>query len=420
MSKTSLKRLDSAATPAAGDVLTYEEQRRLLAGSDAAQRRQLAGRNDLRPEVLYYLASDGDTQVRQAVAGNPTAPPHAELLLAKDIEADVRAELARKIGRLIPGLAPGEQNKAVELSLQALELLAHDQLPRVRGIVAEQLRSSLKAPKDVVLWLAKDLEAIAHAPILEYSPLLSDADLLEVIATGTAHGRLDAIAKRRNLAADVSDAIVATLDVPAVATLLTNRSAQVREDTLDRIIDNAAGIDGWHEPLVMRAELSVRAMRRIAGFVAAALVSRLCQRHDLPDDLARELMDGAQKKLKSGGDSQANSTHKRVRKLFDDGALSEELVASAIEEVDRDFVQHALALRAELSPEVVERVLSSRNAKAVVALAWRAKFSMRLAMRLESKIARIPPPQMLNARNGSDYPLSEHELKKQVEFFADG
>ncbi len=48
---------------------------------------------------------------------------------------------------------------------------------------------------------------------------------------------LTAIAKRRPLSAHVSDAVVSSLDIPAVSALLANPDAAIRERTLDAIID---------------------------------------------------------------------------------------------------------------------------------------------------------------------------------------
>jgi uncharacterized protein (DUF2336 family) len=41
-------------------------------------------------------------------------------------------------------------------------------------------------------------------------------------------------------------------------TLLSNKSAQIREETLDRIVDSAADQDAWHPLLVARSSLSAR------------------------------------------------------------------------------------------------------------------------------------------------------------------
>src|SRR5260221_555852 len=74
------------------------------------------------------------------------------------------------------------------------------------------------------------------APIAEYSPLLSDDDLLEIIKGGVV---IDAVARRAAVSERVADAVVASSNLPAVAALLANTNAQLREETLDAIIDQA-------------------------------------------------------------------------------------------------------------------------------------------------------------------------------------
>src|SRR5208337_4187658 len=110
-------------------------------------------------------------------------------------------------------------------------------------------------PKYVIKALARDVEIVA-APILEYSPLLSDADLIEIISTAQASYALLAIAKRKPLRPSVADAIATALDVPAVAALLMNSGARIRNQTLDKIVQHAQNIRDWHLPLVLRNDLS--------------------------------------------------------------------------------------------------------------------------------------------------------------------
>ena len=112
-------------------------------------------------------------------------------------------------------------------------------------------------------------------PILEYSPLLSDADLMEIIAEGKVHGVLAAIARRRPVSANVSDAVVSSLDIPAVSALLANPDAAIRERTLDAIIDQAERISVWQDAVCVRADLSRRAIRRLASFVSTEMIERL-------------------------------------------------------------------------------------------------------------------------------------------------
>ena len=396
--------------------LSYEEQRQQIQNADASVRLDLASRTDARPEILYYLAEDDSPDVRRAIAANAATPAQADALLAQDADDEVRCDLALKIARLVPDLPADEQNRVREQTIEVLDLLAQDQLPRVRAILSEQLKAADNVPKHVITRLAKDIELIVSAPVLEYSPLLNDADLLEIIAAGTAQGAMTAIARRSDVGADVADAVVASLDVPAVAALLTNKGAQIREETLDKIIDNAAEVDSWHEPLVMRPELSMRAVRRIAGFVASSLVSILAERNDLDDHTAAELAEAVKKRLdQTGGGGAADEV--RARELFKSGQLDDETISNAIDVGQLDFVVHALSLRAQVSLESVRKLLNSGSAKAITALAWKADLSMRTAMRLQSKAGKVPPNKMLYARNGTDYPMSEEDMNWQLEAF---
>lgn len=397
--------------------LSYEAQRQHIQNADASVRLDLASRTDARPEILYYLAEDDSPDVRRAIAANEATPAQADVLLAKDADDEVRCDLALKIARLVPDLPADEQNRVREQAIEVLDTLAQDQLPRVRAILSEQLKAAANVPKNVITRLAQDIELIVSAPVLEYSPLLNDADLLEIIAAGTAQGAMTAIAKRSDVGADVADAVVASLDVPAVAALLTNKGAQIREETLDRIIDNAAEVDSWHEPLVMRPELSMRAVRRIAGFVASSLVSILAERNDLDDHTAAELAEAVKKRLDQASGEVGAADEARAREMFTSGQLDDEAICGAVDIGQIDFVVHALSLRTQVSLESVRKLLNSGSAKAITALSWKAGLSMRTAMRLQSKAGKVPPNKMLYARNGTDFPMSEEDMNWQLDAF---
>nr|WP_246048253.1 DUF2336 domain-containing protein [Hankyongella ginsenosidimutans] len=154
-------------------------------------------------------------------------------------------------------------------------------------------------PRALALQLAHDPAFSVCGPILEYSPLLNDTDLTEIIAATRVSEALAAISRRSTVSEAVSDALVRTGDIAAVAALLGNPNAQMREDTLDLILDGAPSVESWHEPLVMRANISARAMKRIAGFVAANLVDRMIARHNVPENIARDLLLTVRQRIES-------------------------------------------------------------------------------------------------------------------------
>jgi uncharacterized protein (DUF2336 family) len=399
-----------------GQPLDAGEAKALARHVDPQIRRALAGREDVKPELLYFLAADHAPEVRREIAGNQGSPRQADLVLARDIDPEVRCELARKIARLVPELPPEAHERVGEQTLEILELLARDQLPHVRSILSEELKHATRVPHHIVKRLAMDVERIVAAPIAEYSPLLSDDDLLEIIRGGVV---TDAVARRAQVSERIADAVVATSNLPAVAALLSNHSAQIREETLDAIIDQAGEAQVLHAPLVQRPDLSLRAIRRIASFVAASLVATLAERNELDADTQAELNRAVRERINAAPAApEADDAEARARAAHRAGMIDDDWIDEAVDAGELRLLRHGLGLKAGLPAETVSRILGARSAKAVVALAWKAGLAMRTAIRLQHRVARLPAQAVINARDGTDFPLSEEEMNWQIGYFA--
>ncbi len=399
------------------DSMNYDEAKRLARHVDASVRAEIAARDDVRPEILYYLVDDDSTAVRRALATNDQTPRQADRLLAEDIDDEVRCGLAFKIGRLVPQLSDEQKDHLYRLTLEIVDVLAQDQLPRVRQIVAEEIKRCDNVPQHTIQRLARDVELIVAAPVLEYSPLLSDDDLLEIVASEPVQGALSAISRRESVGPTVSDAVAASGDVDAVAALLGNSSAQIREETLDRIIDQAPNEEHWHKPLAERPDLSVRAVRRIANFVALSLLRILEMKHELPPEAVEKMRKAVAQRIEKSGVDGEMTAAVRADKLFKAGLLDDQAILDALNRGDQDFVKNGLALKSDLPSPIVERVLASQSAKAATALAWAAGLDMRTAIQIQLRVAKIPPTAVMNAKDGVDYPLSEDELRWHVDLF---
>jgi len=258
--------------------LTYEEAKKLAQHQDVTIRKSLAGREDIRPEILYYLAGDPSAEVRKAITKNKTTPARAYVELAKDSNDEIRSDLAEKIAALAPKLSAYEVDRVQSYAYQALEILASDQLSNVRSILADTLKDVTQAPEELIKRLACDSELSVSSPVLEHSPVLNDMDLMDIIASGISSGALGAISNRATVSAPVSDAIVETNDVPAITTLLCNESAQIREETLDDLVERSQSVEEWQGPLVHRPVLNNKAAQRLAEFVAENLLNSLKKR----------------------------------------------------------------------------------------------------------------------------------------------
>ncbi|CAA7611852.1 conserved hypothetical protein [Candidatus Terasakiella magnetica] len=408
--------------------LEYERAKELASHPDAAVRAEVADRGDVKAEILYFLAEDTDAEVRRRVAANAGAPAQANLLLANDQSDIVRSDLAAKIARIAPGLSAHEQDRLRRMTYQAIEMLARDQVARVRQILSEALKDVANAPPEVILRLARDAELVVAGPVLRYSPVLSDEDLLEVIGANPIPGALAAISRRNIVNVRVADAIAATDDVDAIAVLLSNPSAQIREETLDRLADRAADIEAWHKPFVERPQLSSRTAQKLARFVAESLLQSLAARKDLDPEAAAAVAAVVSKRLSEVmaevDPSRTEPKHApeeasaiaRARGLHAAGQLTETTVDTALASGDYPFVTASLSVLSGLSPAVINKIIGTQSAKGMVALTWKAGLSAILGAHLQARLIRLPGSRILNPKGG-DHPLSPSEMEWQLEFF---
>src|SRR5262245_34054651 len=157
----------------------------------------------------------------------------------------------------------------------ALVMLLDDPSPLVRRAMAEALAASAEAPAPVIFALAADQAEIATI-VLEHSPLLLDADLVDSVGSGESAAQA-AVARRRGLPRAVAAAIAEVGSPEACLTLVENESADVAPFSIDRIVERHGHLAAIRESLLAREDLAlatrqalvVRLSETLAHFVAA-------------------------------------------------------------------------------------------------------------------------------------------------------
>jgi uncharacterized protein (DUF2336 family) len=195
---------------------------------DDGARERLAERQDTPPEILFFLANDPSTGVRAAIAANAATPPLADQILARDAEPGVRRVLARKLAALAPTLDPASQDRLRRMTWETLCTLVEDEAMAVRAAVTELVAEQPDVPRALVRRLARDAAMAVAEPVLRFSPLMDDGDLLALIADPPEPETLYAIARRPGLPEAPCDATAGGPDSQAVAALLGNASACIR------------------------------------------------------------------------------------------------------------------------------------------------------------------------------------------------
>ena len=393
-----------------------------LATSEAAQVRQ-AGNPETAPAMLRALAAAGSVTVRTALAMNVAAPAEVDVLLATDRQEVVRVLLARKLAMLVPCLPPGYHERLQVQAYRVLAGLVADEATRVRAMIAEILRELPLAPHELIVQLAHDHEFAIAEPVIRLSPLLTPADLLALLDRSESPATAVAVARRDGLDVTVSEAIARSDNSPAIAALLANHSAAIREATLDALVERAGPQLDWHRPLVQRPGLSGRAARALSEIVATQLLGELAERGDLDPECRAELQRQLTQRLSPDGEpppdpptrglSAEQATVTAV--AFDKEKLDEAALLAAIGRGDTALSCAILAKRADLPASMIERAASLRSAKGLVSLIWLAGFSMRVAEPVQLLLGRLTPTALLHADAVGGFPLSVDEMRWQVE-----
>jgi len=409
--------------------ISYERAKELARSDDSAVRAALAERADLSPELLYYLAEDASVDVRRAVAVNEAAPRQTDILLAHDEDADVRGGLARKIAHVAPDLSREASEKVHQQTYEALEMLASDQMTKVRAILSQALKDVVDAPSDIIRTLANDIEIEVSGPVLEFSPVLTEADLIEIIDKGPAPGGVAAIARRDGVSENLADAIIDTDDVEGIADLLGNGGAQIREEALDDLINRSEDCALWQQPLVARKHLPEGAAQRMAGFIAENLLQALSERADLDaptmaavSDIVRDRLgcDGVEKKALAPGFDflKVEPPLDTAHRLLAAGKLQDKVVLKALQAGDHAFVFAALIARAGVDVAMARKIFVEKNPTGIVALIGKAQMPASMIVMIQQQMGRIAPSEIIEPEDDLTFPMSDEDIDWNIEFFS--
>lgn len=157
-----------------------------------------------------------------------------------------RAAAAAALARAYVGSElPFEDRCAAEA---ALTLLLDDPSSRVRAALAEAIAMSPFAPPQVVAALASDQPEVA-ALVIARSPLLSDADLIDRVASGQRATQV-LIASRPDVSMALAAAVAEIGDADACAALLGNGGAAIAGMSFRRIAERFGDRPKMREALV--------------------------------------------------------------------------------------------------------------------------------------------------------------------------
>lgn len=270
--------------------------------------------------------------------------------LLKDPVAERRTEIVTKVATEFDGKALNEAER--KLAVDILRSMASDAEIMVRQAVSSCLRCSADLPHDIAIKLARDDYRVAQ-PVLESSPVLTDHDLIAVLADGGAQKQVS-IARREIVSEQVASAIIDTGNAAAVATLVENEGAELTDDLYDRTLRRYSRFETVKSAMVHRSILPVTIAERLVALVSDKLKMELVTRHALSSDAAADLIVGARERATLGlldGGQALGDTKALVRQLNARGRLSASLMLRVLCTGDMLFFEEALAEIAGISSE---------------------------------------------------------------------
>jgi uncharacterized protein (DUF2336 family) len=296
--------------------------------------------------------------VRQFISWVKTAP------------AGERAEATRSLARawIISDLT--EEDRAAAEG--ALLMLLDDPSPLVRQAMAEVFARSTEAPGAIVQALSLDQPSVA-LPVLEHSPLLIDADLVDLIATGNCETQC-AIARRNNLPPSVCAAIAEVGTASAALELIENAYAELPPFSWDRIVERHGHLAAIRESMLVLEDLPAATRVALVAKLSDTLAQFVVARNWLSADRAVRIASEARERstVNIAALSRGHDMSGLVQHLRATGQLTAGLILRALLSGNLDLFDYALAELSGLPPARVAALLHDRGGASLQALLTRA------------------------------------------------
>ena len=293
------------------------------------------------------------------------------LALASSRSADDRQRLLLKVTSLCESNPPPPK-VAPLLSDIFLALTAQAERD-IRMALSERIAGVDWAPPALVNMLALDEIEIAR-PVITSSPLLQNADLIRLLIEATLEHQI-AVARRPQLARPVVDTIVDRAEPVTMTALASNRTADIGEDAMRKLVDHSRRIAGLRAPLTRHPRLNEQLAQQLYQWVGQALRQSIGERFRIDDDqLNAAVQDAAAKAVGSPewramsarmteNRARIDAERRLVEKLQAAGQLRPGLLVRALREQRFELFEQTLAVLGGFSEAQVHHAIRAPTAE---------------------------------------------------------
>ncbi|MDE3060698.1 MAG: DUF2336 domain-containing protein, partial [Pseudomonadota bacterium] len=185
--------------------------------------------------------------------------------LMEEPSPEARGLLASKIAK---DYCDGNFNTVeADLATDIFRILSRDVEIHVRHALAEELAHSPDVPHDIIRRLAGDEPEVA-APVLEFSSVLTEDDLVAIVKSTREAAKLCAVARRETVSGTLAGLLLESRQESVAKELFRNNGATLEERLLSRSWDFIASAPGLLETLVHRGGLPLAVAEKIYAVVS--------------------------------------------------------------------------------------------------------------------------------------------------------
>ena len=284
-----------------------------------------------------------------------------------------REEIYLAVASLYRIQGAGLNSRERELMRDILRRLTRDVEMAIRVALAHRLSEDTTAPHDLILLLVDDSIEVA-LPLILHSPLLTEADVLKLIAeAGVSHA--EAVAGRAHIGEPVTAALASSEHESVLLALVRNVTARISEATYSVLVEKSRAISGLAEPLVRRPDLPPQLATQMCEWVSDALKGYIKTNYNMSARNLDSAMADANKVLKSEApgpkDPPPDSAQKLIEKLAASGQLKAGFLMRVLSQGQADLFDLAFARLLEVELEKFRPFFYQDNVRPV-ALACRA------------------------------------------------
>lgn len=247
----------------------------------------------------------------------------------------------------IQGIGLNQRERS--LMREILVRLTRDVEMAIRIALAERLAGDPTVPHDLVLLLVDDAIEVAR-PVILRSPLLTEADMLRLIAgSGSAHQ--EAVAARPGIGAAVTAALAGLESETVLLALVRNATARISRDSYRMLVEKSRAIVALQAPLAQRPDLPRDLAGAMCEWVSEALKSHILAHYRIaPAAIDTALREASESLLDALPPASGDGASELIDKLANAGQLKTGFLLHVLSQGRGDLFDLAFARLLDMTP----------------------------------------------------------------------